>query len=194
MTDPTPPPSPAPAPPVTAASSIWHAIYDELKTLTLGFALGVAMVGWHMVPVPAPSPVPPIPSPIPGPPAPLPPPPVPPPVPSWGPLDKILILYESSKLTGKESFFSLPVRDALNQASPPDATTRTPGWRIWDQNVDATAEPKWADALAKAKVAFTTPADPVLFAFDAQGRMKTVPLKGQSDAATAAAIKALGGK
>jgi hypothetical protein len=103
-------------------------------------------------------------------------------------------MYESSKLTGKEAFFTTPVRDALNQTATADGTTRLPNWRIWDQNVDASAEPTWADALAKAKAAFTSPTDPVLFAFDAQGRMKTVPLKGLSDADAAAAIKALGGK
>jgi hypothetical protein len=164
----------------------------------MGFALGVALSG-HVTPAPTPIPVPPpVPSPTPIPA------PIPPPVPEWGPLAKIIIMYESSKLTGYEVFYTQTVRDALNQIAPPDST-QTPSWRIWDQNVDASREPTWADAVTKAKAdfaalsfnivsVFSASSDPILYAFDASGKMKSIPLKGLSDADAVAKIKALGGK
>ena len=195
MSDPTPAPTPAPAP---ANANWFQQIYNELKTLALGMALGVALFG-RIAPTP-PAPIPPIPAPTPIPN----PTPMPPPVPAWGPLTRIIVLYESSKLTGKEAFYAQPVRDALNQTAPADSTG-TPSWRIWDKDMDVSREPEWADAFAKAKADFAAAtagiagifggsSDPVLYAFDAAGKLKSIPLKGLSDADLVAKIKALGGK
>lgn len=119
---------------------------------------------------PTPPPTPPGPTPDP------PPPPTPePPKPAWGPLARVLILYESSVMTGREPIYAASLAEALSKACPPDADGR-PAWRVWDKDLDATKEPSWLDTMAKAKAAIGTGNGPVLFAFDATGRAKEIPL------------------
>lgn len=98
-----------------------------------------------------------------------------PPVPAWGPLARILILYESEKLTGREAFYSTDVTDALSRVAPVGSDGR-PAWRIWDDDLPTDGEPSWADAMARARAAFTDPSVPVLVAFDQQGRTKPYQL------------------
>ncbi len=121
---------------------------------------------------PTPPPVPPGPTPDPTPP-PVPPTPEPP-VPAWGPLARVIVLYESTAMTGREPIYSPVVSEALSAACPPDADGR-PAWRVWDKDLDVSKESTWVDAMAKAKAAFTPPG-PVLYAIDTTGRVKPLPL------------------
>jgi hypothetical protein len=111
------------------------------------------------------------------PPGPTPEPPTPePPVPiAWGPLARVIVLYESSLMTGREPIYSAKVADALSKACPPDADGR-PAWRVWDKDLDVTKEPTWVDAMAKARAALGADPGPVLYAFDAAARVKAVGL------------------
>lgn len=140
-------------------------------------------------PAPAPEPTP----------APQPPQPNPPQPAEWGPLERAVILFETTRLTGREPIYSGAFHDALQAIMPPDATGR-PRYRLWDKDVaapDASTAAEavdWSDALSDAKVAQKGSTDVVLYAFDAKGRIKTVPLKGLTDEDAAKAIRALGGK
>lgn len=155
-----------------------YTVQTQAQT-TVEYGQGWVRISWTGGPLP---PIPPSPIPIP--------PPVPPVV-EWGPLDRVVVMYESTKLTGREPFYSLAVVDALNQTAPADATTKVPSWRIWDKDVDASREPDWADAMTKAKGGFDAEKGPVLYAVDKQGRLKTIPLQGVTDVDAAAKIKAL---
>jgi hypothetical protein len=119
------------------------------------------------------------PTPPPTPPGPTPDPPTPPtpepPKPEWGPLARVIILYESTAMTGREPIYAAGLADALTKACPPDTDGR-PAWRVWDRDLDVSKEPSWLDAMAKAKAALGTNAGPVLYAFDGQGRAKEIPL------------------
>lgn len=117
------------------------------------------------------------PTPIPPGPTPEPPPPEPPPVPptpAWGPLARVIVLYESSAMTGREPIYSTTTSEALSAVCPPASDGR-PAWRIWDKDLDVSKEPGWSDAMAKAKAGLTG-VGPVLFAFDSDGRVKEIPL------------------
>jgi hypothetical protein len=131
-----------------------------------------------------PQPQPPQPQPPPVPPTP------PPPVPTWGPLARILVLYESSEVTGREPWYAPEVRNALNETVPAENGYRA--WRILDRDLDVSGDPPWVAPFAAAKA--HGPNDvPTLFAFDQAGRIKTLPMHaGVSPAQTAAAIRALG--
>jgi hypothetical protein len=134
-----------------------------------------------------PQPQPPAPTPTP----PQPPrPPEPPPAPAWGPLARIVVLYESSEVTGREPWYSQAVRDALNATAPVEAGYRA--WRIFDRDLDVSGDPVWVAPTAAAKA--HGPNDvPTLFAFDARGQIRTLPMHaGVSPTQTAAAIRALG--
>lgn len=140
---------------------------------------------------PSPTPAPPTPAPAP---EPLPPAPV-----AWGPLERIVVLYESSKLTGRESIASLTVRDAMTAVTTrEDGPQKLPRWRVWDKDLDApdatvTVERvDWSDALSDAKHAQGDSTDVILHAFDAKGRIKSIPLKGMTDEDAAKAIRDLG--
>ncbi len=139
---------------------------------------------------PAPTPAPPTPSP-PAPVDPAPPTPV-----AWGPLERIVILYESSKLTGRESIYSLTLKDAVD-AVVAKGKDGYPRWRSWDKDLAApdatvTAEAaEWGRALAQAKAAQGKADEPILHAFDAQGRIKSIPLKGLTDEDAAKAVRGL---
>lgn len=123
-----------------------------------------------------PGPKPPGPSPPdPKPPGPIPPPPIPPepkppdpkppePAPTPAPIPvaglRVLIVYESADV-GKLSagqraiIFGKSVRDALDAKCVigPDGKTRE--WRIFDKDVDATADSKlWADAMKRNRTAY----------------------------------------
>jgi hypothetical protein len=118
-----------------------------------------------------------------------------PPQPVWGPLDKVVVIYESSKWTGKEPVNDVSVRDALSLIVPKGSDQR-PQWRIWDQDEPGDRYPGWATALAKAREAFKAgPGTPILCAFDAQDRLKE-PTMDASEAVTpedlAAKIRELG--
>lgn len=143
-------------------------------------------------PAPAPEPTPaPAPRPTPEPtPKPAP--------PAWGALDRVIILYESSRATGREAFYSLSVVDALNNTAPQEAgPSKLPRWRVWDKDLAApdssvaVESREWSDALAKAKAAHGGSADPVLYAFDKDGRLKAIPLKGLTDEDAAKAVRGL---
>lgn len=137
---------------------------------------------------PTPVPVPPTPVP-PDPPTPEPP---PVPVPAWGPLARVIVLYESSLMTGREPIYATSVSEALSAACPAGPDGR-PSWRVWDKDLDVSKEPTWVDAMAKAKAALSGPG-PVLFAFDDKGRVKEVPLPATMTPAEAvAAIQSLRG-
>lgn len=130
------------------------------------------------------------PTPPPVPPGPTPDPPTPPtpepPVPAWGPLARVIVLYESSAMTGREPIYSTTTSEALSAVCP-NASDGRPAWRIWDKDLDVSKETTWVDAMAKAKAAFTPPG-PVLYAFDGAGRVKEIPLPPTltpADAATA---------
>ncbi len=144
---------------------------------------------------PGPTPVPPDPTPVP----PIPPAPDPP-APTWGPLDRIVILYESAKTTGREPIYSTAVRDSMSAATPTDSGG-LPRWRVWDKDAVVPAadhaappawSPEWAAALTKAKSLQAGAETVNLYAFDAAGEVKTVPLSGLTDAEAIKAIKALG--
>jgi hypothetical protein len=117
----------------------------------------------------------PVPPPIPPGPTPEPPTPEPPVPVAWGPLARVIVLYESSLMTGREPIYSAKVAEALSKACPPDADGR-PAWRVWDKDLDVTKEPTWVDAMAKARAALGAEPGPVLYAFDSAGRVKPVPL------------------
>ena len=135
---------------------------------------------------PAPGPVGP-PGPVPGP-GPVTP-PGPPPAP-WGPAERILILYESDVLTGREPIYSPVVRDALTAAVPLDAA-QVPRWRAWDNDLVVAGEPDWVPAMEKARAFHADDMGPVLFAFDARGAMRPVPVGVRPPAELAAEIRAL---
>jgi hypothetical protein len=107
-------------------------------------------------------------------PTPVDPPPVDPPPSQWGPLARFLVLYESSKLTGRESFYAQDVIEALTATAP--AENGHAGWRIWDKDLDAIREPAWLPAFEAAKADYVTATNPRLYAFDAQNRMQVVEL------------------
>lgn len=144
-------------------------------------------------PAPAPTPNPP-PAPRPGPaptPEPLPPIPV-----AWGPLDRIVILCESSRTTGREPIYAMSFADALSGVVE-KGKDGYPRWRCWDRDLAApdstvTAEAKeWSDALAKAKAAQGAAVEPIVHAIDKDGRVKSIPLKGLTDEDAAKAIRGL---
>lgn len=93
-------------------------------------------------------PIPPVP---PVPPVPPTPPTPPSPIPVAG--NRVLIVYETGEL-GKLSpqqlniLYAAPVRTALNNFAVFDAAAKQKEWRIWDKDVDTSAESKlWQDAM-----------------------------------------------
>lgn len=111
-------------------------------------------------PIP-PTPVPPGPQP-PVPPGPGPQPPVPPqPPPSPAPIPAnglhVLIVYESAQATEMPAaqqaiLYSARVRDHLNTVCVPGPDGRTKQWRIYDKDIDVSAENKvWQDAMNRER-------------------------------------------
>ena len=146
----------------------------------------IVTFSWAYIP---PTPVPPNPGPGPGP-TPIPPPDV------FGPLARVLTLYESTELTGRGPMYSMTVVDALNDTVPADASTRVPNWRNWDRDLNpgASTDPNisaWVDVWTKAKLDYAKKTEPIMYAFDEAGRMKQLPLKDAKDVDVAAWIKAL---
>lgn len=145
-------------------------------------------------PIPPP-PIPPGPQPPPDP-KPTPDPPKPPPQPTWGPLDRILILYETSKATGREAIYSQAFQDALTEVAPKDAGG-WPRWRVWDKDMtapDATAaveSAEWSAVLAKARPEHGDKPEPVMYARDAKGGVAVVPLKDLTLEAAVAKVRDL---
>lgn len=123
-------------------------------------------------PVAAPGPKPPAPTPGPTPPSPTPGPTPPAPEPEWGPLERVLILYETSKATTREPFYSLDFVRGVSQVVP--VVDGEPGYRCWDWDQPlASNTPKgWLDARAAALAAVDRSKGPHLFAFDTRGRMR----------------------
>lgn len=99
--------------------------------------------------------------------------PGPTPTPVWGPVARVIVLYESSTLTGREPFCSQDCRVSLD--TMPKDSKGLPSWRIWDKDVSNNL-PEWSDALAKAKADFGASTEPKLYAFDTSGRMKVEPI------------------
>jgi hypothetical protein len=93
---------------------------------------------------PRPPPVPPVP-------------PVPPPPPIPGQGNMVLMVYETadlSKMPEKQLqvMYSKQVRDYLTAKTGNDADGKTKAWRVWDQNVDTSAEAKtWKDLMARPR-------------------------------------------
>jgi hypothetical protein len=111
--------------------------------------------------------------PAPGP-GPTPPPtPAPEPTPEFGPLSRILILYESSRKTGREVYLDPMVRDTMTElaAKEPIASGMVrPLWRIWDQDLSPQFEPGWSLLLEWAKLQPEFRTLPAAFLFDERGR------------------------
>lgn len=139
-----------------------------------------------------PPPIPPGPTPDPVPPTP----PPDPPKPAWGPLDRILILYETGKATGREVIYSQAFQDAITAAAPKDAGG-WPRWRVWDKDAaapDATAaaeSAEWAAMLAKAKANQGATPEPVMYARDAKGEIRAFELKDLTVDAAVAKVREL---
>jgi hypothetical protein len=95
-------------------------------------------------------------APPPVPPGPVPPGPGPGPTPG-GAFNRALILYESAELgkiprAQENVLFSASVREALDAKCAPDAGGKTKAWRIWDKDVDASADGKpWQDLIARPR-------------------------------------------
>lgn len=143
-----------------------------------------------------PPPIPPGPTPV-DPPVPVDPPkPVDPPAPAWGPLDRILILYETSKATGREVIYSQAFQDAITAAAPKDAGG-WPRWRVWDKDAaapDATAaaeSAEWSAMLAKAKANQGATPEPIMYARDAKGEIRAFELKDMTVEAAVAKVRDL---
>lgn len=134
----------------------------------------------------SPGPLPPIP---PVPPGPTPDPdPTPLPV-QWGPLARIIVVYESSNLTGRDVLMSTAFREALSTVAPKGADNR-PLWRIWDKDLDVSREPEWVAAMAKAKAEFSGD-KPILFGVDDSLRVRAIPLDGLTDAEAVEKLQSL---
>jgi hypothetical protein len=108
---------------------------------------------------------------------PVPPTPEPDPIPpnpsEWGPISRVLILYETSTLTGREAICSQDIRTALD-ALPKDSKG-LPQWRIWDRDLTTTL-PDWIKPLEAARADYGSKSEPVLYAVDTVGRLKSIPI------------------
>ena len=134
----------------------------------------------------------PAPTPNPTPTPPSPPEPPTPPEPAWGPLERIIIIGETSTFTGREPFYSQVVRDAMTEVVPKDASG-VPQWRCWDKDTPA-PDNEWAAFLAFVKEEYKRSGEtaPVLYAIDAQKRHRTIDMgPTDSDADVAARIRSL---
>jgi hypothetical protein len=118
------------------------------------------------------------PSPTPGPtPGPTPDPtptPIPTPVAAFGPLARVLILYETSSATGREPFYSLDFVESIGRIVPVE--DGVPAYRCWDFDVDASRMPGWSGAKVKSSSMFNRADGPHLVAFDAEGRTRLIPI------------------
>lgn len=132
----------APQGAATVAVQTLRIDWEAKKTVTAGHTLAVNVgVG------PAP----------PGPPGPNPPGPAPGPAPIPLAGFRVLMVYESADLSKMPAaqqavLFSKSIRDYMNSKCPvgPDGKTRE--WRIYDKDVDLTAEAKtWRDAMARPR-------------------------------------------
>ena len=128
-----------------------------------------------------PTPVDPTPNPVDPPPTPT---PTPTPVPAWGPLAKIVVLYEADALTGREPWYYPDFLDVV------DGAVGKQGRVYIDRDLEVTRA-DWADLVARAKAEHKGSADPILYAFDDKGRIKAQPLKDLSPENAAAAVKGL---
>lgn len=145
------------------------------------WAANSVVISWGVDPGPGPDPV--------DPPA-----PPDPPKPAFGPPRLAIMVYESSALTGREPLYSDDVRAALSKAIPAGADGR-PAWRVWDRDVNASLEPAFTDAFAKAKADFGDGSAPRLYVFDAEGRMQAIPAGPDVEpAALVAEIEKLGSR
>lgn len=130
----------------------------------------------------------------PGPLPPIPPGPTPEPDPipiptQWGPLARIIVVYESSNLTGRDVLMSTTFREALSTIAPKGADDR-PLWRIWDKDLDVSREPEWVAAMDKAKTEFSGD-KPILFGVDDSLRVRAIPLDGLTDAEAVEKVQSL---
>ncbi len=100
--------------------------------------------------------VPPVP-PGPVPPGPTPPGPAPGPSPFPGDGLRVLIIFESGELSKypapqQAALYSKSVRDYLNSKCPAGADGKTKEWRMWDKDVDASAEAEhWQNGLKRER-------------------------------------------
>lgn len=115
------------------------------------------------------------PGPAPNPPTPPgPTPPVPPAPSEWGPLERVLILYETSAATGREPFYSDAwVAEVGKLVKSVDGSA---GYRCWDFDLDPGKLPGWVPFRAEAGKLWDKSKGPALFAFDAKGRAKVIPI------------------
>ncbi len=102
-------------------------------------------------PNPPPPPVPPVPPPPP------PPPPNPPPIPSAG--FRVLMVYDVTALSKMpkdqlDILYSTQMRDWLSSKCVKGADGKTPEWRLWDKDEDASHEAQlWQDAMKRDRKA-----------------------------------------
>ena len=165
---------------VTAPPGVYtlkvHAVGKNYRPIIINIPLIVEAVNPPLPPTPEP-PNPPGPGPTPKPP------PAPTPTVDFGPVARVLILYESSDQSGLESYNSLYVRQALNELTPEDryGTGPVEAWRVIDEDSDFGQGdyPQWSDALAKAKASGITL--PAAFVFDTSGRMDAWPVPSGSE-------------
>lgn len=161
MSDPAPAPTPTPAPTPCPGK---FSLYDELKTIVLGIALGIVIAG-HAGVLPAPGPIP---APIPAP-APLPAPPVPP---GPSPVQHTGTLFLSYIETTDTSPAAAAIRDAAVGTDWKGLNCR---WRSYTQgqaSLAATGLTKYADTLPAVVIqelptgvdpdAATLPSSPVI--------------------------------
>ena len=142
---------------------------------------GWVRIVWDGSPIPIP-PIPPGPGPNPD----------PTPIPAqWGPLARIIVVYESSNLTGRDVLMSTTFREALSKTAPNGADGR-PLWRIWDKDLDVSREPEWVPAMEKARAEFSGD-KPILFGVDESLRLQSIPLDGLTDAEAAEKLQSLKG-
>lgn len=140
----------------------------------ISYTGSTVVISFGLVPTPTPidPPVPPGPKP-------------PPPVVTWGPPARAVVLYEADKITPGEVWYDPAFGEALDGVFGKER-------RYWDDDLEPPAEPVWSEAMVKAKA--KRPAgtdDPILYAFDAQGRIQELPLRTLSVENTIAAIKAM---
>lgn len=157
------------------------------KVMALGVAGGEPVILSAIVTFEGAGPTPPTPPVPPGPEPPVPPGPTPVPTPDFGPPARVLLLYETSEMTGREPFTGEEFRDSMISLVGAD------GYRHWDYDIDPGLLPGWSEAKAEAMSEHGPAEGPAVFVWDKAGKMRVVePAADQTTEAFVAAIK--GGK
>lgn len=156
--------------------------YEVLAGLVLD---GRVVFLGHAFVIGEPAPLPPTPGPGPGPtPTPT---PGPEPAPDdLGPVERVMIVYESAELTGREPWTSLAVRERINAIVPedryPDGQS-VEAVRYVDDDVSFDRElPAWAEARRDAGAILQTAGIPRVFVFHEGGEVRhaEIPATGEA--------------